>query len=168
MIRRRGNRWVVTVYNPLTQGKLWIGTFDTAEAAQDAEAAARIPRPGPRTWGLDSKGETECRNCGEGAEHLHHIIPRNLLPSHTEINDPLLNGLPLCGKCHRGWHNRATLISTDIFRIEEIAFALGAVGPAWLEANYPGDRPVDVNQDLLDEVRMLRAELRRAKEGQYA
>lgn len=165
MIRRRGGSWVVTIYNPLTKGKSWVGTFRTEDEALTAEMVAKVPRPLSRAWGLASKGEDECRNCGQPAEHLHHIVPRKLLPTHVPVDDPLLNGLPLCTPCHIGWHHRSVLLASDLLKIEEMAFALGAVGHAWVSANYPGDRPVDVDQGLMEEVSILRAELRRLCEG---
>ena len=42
-IRRRGNRWVVKIYDPSVRGRQrWIGTFVTRDEAVDAERAARL------------------------------------------------------------------------------------------------------------------------------
>lgn len=159
MIRKRGKVWTVTVYDPATQGKRWIGTFDTRKAAEQAEADGRTIRRVRVSWSLASKGEKDCRNCGAVAENLHHIVPLSLVPGDPRINDPALNGLPLCLRCHRGWHSQATAIPLDVLRVEEKAFALSVVGQPWLVGRYPGIVPEDINEDLLDEVRMLRAEL---------
>lgn len=44
MVRRRGLTYSVTVYDPDTQGKRWVGTFDTEHEALEAEAHAKAGR----------------------------------------------------------------------------------------------------------------------------
>lgn len=44
VIRKRGDAWVVAVYDPLTKGKRWIGTYPSRKAAEKAEAQAKLSR----------------------------------------------------------------------------------------------------------------------------
>src|SRR5215211_4913065 len=46
---RRGDKWAVTVHDPSTGGKRWVGTFDHYRDAKDAEGDAR--RRGRRQHG---------------------------------------------------------------------------------------------------------------------
>jgi integrase len=50
MIRKRGNRWVATVYNQRARKKVWVGTFETKGEAREAEGDAlkRLKRRGGR------------------------------------------------------------------------------------------------------------------------
>jgi integrase len=41
MVKKRGKRWTVAVYDPGTRDKRWVGTFDTYREAKDAEGDAR-------------------------------------------------------------------------------------------------------------------------------
>src|SRR5215207_7802259 len=41
MVKKRGKRWSVSVYDPSTRDKRWVGTFDTHREAKDAEGDAR-------------------------------------------------------------------------------------------------------------------------------
>lgn len=44
MIGKRGDKWIVTIYDKATKGKQWVGTFDTESDAKDAEARAWLER----------------------------------------------------------------------------------------------------------------------------
>lgn len=44
MITKRGDGWAVAVYNPVTKGKRWVGTFATQRQAREAEANATLSR----------------------------------------------------------------------------------------------------------------------------
>jgi hypothetical protein len=95
---------------------------------------------------LQAKGETSCRNCGQ-TDHLqlHHVIPRSMW--RRGILE-LLNGVPLCVRCHMGWHHHRVVIYRDIFTAEEWAFLtsadlLGQEVSAWLDKRYPS-RPNSV------------------------
>lgn len=86
------------------------------------------------------KGERRCRVCGtEGLLHLHHVIPRSMFKAGiTEI----LNCIPLCPRCHAGWHHRSVTIHRSVFTAEEWAYLssvelLGQRVAAWLDDRYP-------------------------------
>lgn len=94
-----------------------------------------------RGFNAKAKGESSCRNCGvsDVRLHLHHAIPRSL--SRAARNN-LLNGVPLCPKCHTGWHCRTVTIYRDIFTPEEWAYIssvqlTGQNIGAWLDDRYP-------------------------------
>ena len=89
---------------------------------------------------LQGKGETACRNCGATELlQLHHAIPRSMWKA--GILEPL-NGVPLCVRCHMGWHHRHVVIHRDVFTAEEwdclrSAVLLGQNVVAWLDERYP-------------------------------
>lgn len=93
-----------------------------------------------RRFNLKLKGEDCCRNCGaDYTLHLHHAIPRS---KSREARDKLLNGVPLCPKCHLGWHRKCVVLYRDIFTAEEWAYlsSVELVGErieAWLDDHYP-------------------------------
>lgn len=89
----------------------------------------------PRKWRLVAKGEDECRNCRRPATHLHHIVPRS--KSRAGSREIALNGMPLCGDCHRGWHNRTITLYRGCLRPEEAAFVVEHAGQVWIDKNYP-------------------------------
>lgn len=96
---------------------------------------------------LKSKGETACRNCGKTdcLLQMHHAIPRSMWKA--GILEPL-NGVPLCVRCHMGWHHRYVVIYRDIFTAEEWACLssaelLGQNVEAWLDDRYPV-RPLEL------------------------
>lgn len=95
--------------------------------------------PGPRLsrgrWGCKAKGELTCRNCGAPAQHLHHIVPRSR--SRAGRDDMERNGMALCFRCHRGFHDRRITIYRDRLRPQELAFAIADAGPVWVENTYP-------------------------------
>lgn len=95
-------------------------------------AAYRKENP---VWSLRTKGEELCRNCGDRAVNLHHIVPRS--KSKAASRDVARNGLPLCFSCHRGWHDRKVEIYRGCLRPEEIAYAIEIAGEWWLDKNYP-------------------------------
>lgn len=41
-IRKRGEVWTVSVYDPTVKGKRWVGTYPSRKAAQKAEAEAKL------------------------------------------------------------------------------------------------------------------------------
>lgn len=43
-VQKRGAKWTVSVYDPATRGKRWVGTFDSRKAASEAEAKATLQR----------------------------------------------------------------------------------------------------------------------------
>lgn len=88
-----------------------------------------------RRWSLAVKGERICRNCPEEAEALHHIVPRKL--NETGVSEPEANGMPLCTKCHAGWHRRVIPIYRDQMSGLERGFVLGAMGRNWMDNWYP-------------------------------
>lgn len=170
-VRKRGKRYVVKVYDPQAKSRQrWVGTFPTQEAAVLAERLAKageFPVAGTRglSWSLRSKGESQCRNCGGSAQHLHHVVPAASLDGFLFC--PLEAGIPLCWQCHSGWHHRARIIYQDVLYPEERAFATATAGRAWLDANYPPrDRqPADLDSELRAEVAQLRRENRRLRAG---
>jgi hypothetical protein len=98
-----------------------------------------------RGFTLKAKGEDRCRNCGGVGTgethrlHLHHAIPRSLS---REARDKILNGIPLCPKCHHGWHRRRLTIYRDVFTPDEWAYIssvqlTGQNIEAWLDDRYP-------------------------------
>ena len=92
-------------------------------------------------WAISMKREEVCRNCELPAEvmHLHHAVPR----SHSRAGKyDLRNGLPLCGKCHLGWHRMEVNIYRDRFTAEEWNFVASLTGEEWLDRRYPV-RPAD-------------------------
>jgi 5-methylcytosine-specific restriction endonuclease McrA len=102
-----------------------------------------------RVFNLRLKGEDRCRNCGRGGPlHLHHAVPRSM--SHAARTE-LLNGLPLCPRCHSGWHQRVVTIYRDVFTEAEWQFisAVELFGQrigAWIDDRYP-DRGLPFRQD---------------------
>lgn len=103
------------------------------------ENADRVKKPGSRPtrskWGIRAKGELACRNCGQPAHHLHHIVPRSR--SRAGRDDMERNGMALCFACHRGFHDRRITIWRKRLKPEELEFALAEAGPLWVENNYP-------------------------------
>ena len=117
-----------------------ISTAKTKTGRQTGRRQRQLQKAG---FTLAAKGETRCRNCGSASGlNLHHIIPRSMWKA--GITNPL-NGVPLCVRCHMGWHNRAVTIYRDIFTAAEWACVSGAkllgqeVG-AWLDRRYPPRR----------------------------
>lgn len=164
-VRQRGKSWTTKVYDAsMPSGQHWIGTYKSKAEAEMAERLALsiglASRGKPsRVWSLASKGEEKCRNCGADPERLHHIVPKAHAPGRRELGDPALNGMPLCHSCHAGWHTRAVRIARDKLLPEELCFAAGIVGFDWIDAHYPGGGPVDVDRLLLDETKLLRAQV---------
>jgi len=130
-------------------------SYRTKREAEDARAEARkilrgwagpgpfplndLP-PLPRPWRVSAKGETDCRACGAKAVHLHHIVPKVIAPqAATDIDG---NGVPLCKRCHRGWHNRAFELDHGILTDHEFRTACALAGRAWVGRNYRGDEAV--------------------------
>jgi 5-methylcytosine-specific restriction endonuclease McrA len=101
-----------------------------------------LHRAGDRLrWGIHRKLERACRNCGATPEHLdlHHAIPRSL--SRAAKYD-LRNGLPLCDRCHVGWHRKLIVIYRDVFTPEEWTYLVsvkivGRETLPWLDKHYP-------------------------------
>ena len=87
-------------------------------------------------WAIKLKPEERCRNCQRegGPLHLHHAVPRSLAPAGKY---DLRNGVPLCVRCHMGWHNRTVVIHRDVFTDAEWAFVRTLIGPFWLDQRYP-------------------------------
>lgn len=91
-------------------------------------------------FNLKLKGETCCRNCGAtGQLHMHHVIPRSMFRAGIK---ELRNGIPLCPRCHHGWHHRTVTIYRDVFTNAEWAYLTGVTlhGQnilAWLDDRYP-------------------------------
>jgi hypothetical protein len=100
-------------------------------------------------WNRAAKGEYSCRNCGSNERvELHHAIPRGKCRA---VAADLRNGLPLCMKCHRGWHAHRVVLYRDIFREEEWDFLqrvrlTGQNTEAWLDGAYP-ERPAHSYRD---------------------
>ena len=93
-----------------------------------------------KAFNLRLKGATCCRTCGRTEPlNLHHALPRSLYRAgRTE----LLNGIPLCIRCHNGWHRKTTTIFRDVFTAEEWAYLssaelTGQRVEAWLDDHYP-------------------------------
>lgn len=91
-------------------------------------------------WGIHRKPEKACRNCGRsGRLDLHHAVPRSLCRASKY---DLRNGLPLCDRCHVGWHRKLIVISRAVFTPEEWAYLTNLklvdreIG-AWLDKHYP-------------------------------
>jgi hypothetical protein len=99
----------------------------------------------PKGWGLTKKGEGSCRNCGQAATHLHHIVPRS--KSKRGYSEVEANGLPLCYDCHRGWHDRIVPVPHRVMTDEEFGFAVAVAGGFWVEHNY-ADEPLVAFQRL--------------------
>jgi 5-methylcytosine-specific restriction endonuclease McrA len=95
-----------------------------------------VDRTHRRNWTVKLKGEEACRNCGISGVilHLHHIVPRSLAPSATL---DLRNGLPLCLRCHMGWHKRYVTICRDILSAEEWSFVSTLKSASWFDERYP-------------------------------
>lgn len=125
---------------------------DLAERSRETRLGRRNPnykngrRAGldvSRAFNLRLKGEDRCRNCrSRDRLALHHAIPRGLGTPESKIN--LLNGLPLCGSCHAGWHAGWLVVTRDVFRADEWAYLLsvemtGRVTAAWLDDRYPAE-----------------------------
>ncbi len=92
-----------------------------------------------RQFNLKKKGEETCRNCGGWATDLHHAIPRSVCRA---TRADLRNGLPLCRRCHQGWHHRKVVLHRNLFTEEEWAYLssvelTGQRIEAWLEDHYP-------------------------------
>ena len=92
-------------------------------------------------WHLSRKGELPiCRNCGSNDRvELHHAIPRSKCRA---SRSDLRNGIPLCFRCHRGWHNGTVTIYRDVFRPDEWVYIstielTGESIGAWLDNKYP-------------------------------
>jgi hypothetical protein len=92
-------------------------------------------KPSPSTWNIAVKGQEGCRNCGARAAHLHHIVPRGKAKAGMRAVQE--NGLPLCARCHLGWHERTVTIYRDRLTADEVAFAEQHGGVVWVEKNYP-------------------------------
>lgn len=152
-------------------GKRYGHSYEWGRRVRNAYGIPAEPKPPHRTvkhgryigrgnWTIANKGETRCRNCGAqphgrgplGALHLHHVIPRSMCKA---IATDLRNGIPLCHRCHSGWHERTVVISRSVFTVEEWSFLCAApvIGQnvvAWLEDNYPA---VDVAKIVREFVR---------------
>lgn len=93
-----------------------------------------------RHFSIGLKGESCCRVCGAvGLLHLHHVIPRSMFRGGIK---ELRNGIPLCPRCHHGWHHRKVTVHRDVFTPEEWAYLtsvqlLGQDVGAWLDDRYP-------------------------------
>ena len=98
----------------------------------------------PKRWRLKAKGEEACRNCGSLAGHLHHIVPRS--KSRAGREDVLLNGLPLCAPCHRGWHSGTVRVTRDKLTALETQVALERTNATWLDRNYPATESATVEE----------------------
>ena len=75
-------------------------------------------------WGIGLKPEAVCRCCNKRparALNLHHAIPRSMCRA---ARYDLRNGLPLCERCHMGWHHREVVVYRDAFTREEWAYLL--------------------------------------------
>lgn len=44
MIKKRGDKWTVLVYDPTTKQKRWVGTYETRKDASKAEAQAKLEK----------------------------------------------------------------------------------------------------------------------------
>lgn len=130
-------------------------SFATKEEAKQARAVARKilnewheahPRPLVKRvnleWRAHAKNEESCRNCGDTKRqmHLHHIVPKGVNPEGKQ--DIEGNGLPLCTRCHYGWHHRVIEIPHDIFTDKEFLAVLKLAGTAWIDRHYPGSESV--------------------------
>ncbi len=61
MIRKRGNKFTVAVYDPRVKGKMWVGTYATEEEAQaHEEMAAAYPH-------IHGYGENTCQSQPEAS-----------------------------------------------------------------------------------------------------
>ncbi len=92
-------------------------------------------------FSLALKGESSCRNCGSSdLLQLHHAIPRSMSAA---ARDEILNGVPLCVRCHMSWHRRGKVtLYRDIFTVEEWNYLcsvelVGQLTAAWLDDRYP-------------------------------
>lgn len=98
------------------------------------------PKTVKRDVSLAIKGEDCCRNCGSTHYlHLHHVIPRSMWSDGIR---EIMNCIPLCARCHMGWHHRWLTIHRDIFTPAEwdcisSADLLGQNVEAWLGRRYP-------------------------------
>jgi hypothetical protein len=92
------------------------------------------PKDPKKYWSLDAKGETDCRNCGASATHLHHIVPRAFYPKAAENIEE--NGIPLCSRCHRRWHSRVIEIPHGVLTDLEFRFACKTAGTGWVSRHY--------------------------------
>lgn len=94
-----------------------------------------------RVFNLRLKGERACRNCGStDYVQLHHAIPRGQGTQESKTN--LLNGVPLCGACHTGWHSGWLVITRVVFQRDEWEYLqsvemTGRETAAWLDKHYP-------------------------------
>lgn len=184
MISVRRGSYAVAVYDPERQDKRWVGTFPDFATAQAAERASQTRREevcpacfakfAPRgrqrycshecrgggrapMWSLAGKGEANCRVCGEPAKVLHHIVPKG-----RGGGDRLENGLPLCAKCHAGWHARTVTITQGKLTTAELAHAIERAGAAWVERAYPfpgGEPEREAVAVLREENQRLRAKI---------
>lgn len=124
-------------------------------AAAKISAAKTGPRNAAFKTGLDPstvsrvvnlrvKGEPTCRHCGSADNlHLHHVIPRSMWRAGIKN---ILNCIPLCARCHVGWHRRYVTIHRDVLTSEEwecvsSAQLVGQNVAAWLDDRYPPRRP---------------------------
>lgn len=156
-ISRNDGAFEVFVYDPVVKRKRYVGRFPTREAAQEVEALAKRGEYKPHVhgleWSLARKGEDLCRRCGGTADHLHHLVPQ----ASGDSPCPMRGGLPLCRKCHKGWHHRGVTIFRDHLLPEEVAFVASTMGEAWLNASYPAQQqPPEIDSELLAEVVALR------------
>lgn len=120
------------------------GRRDCRECGRERKREYKKTHLTKKAWSLSRKGEMLCRNCGSADNlHLHHAIPRSKCGA---VKAELLNGLPLCAKCHMGWHHHKTTIYRDVFTREEWDFLVsvnltGELIEPWLDKRYP-DRGV--------------------------
>jgi 5-methylcytosine-specific restriction endonuclease McrA len=169
MVGTRSGKYYAMVYDRSTRKRRWLGTFEDFESARAAEIAAKgtSQQRSPSAtagfisrWSLAAKGEMCCRNCGDQAGYLHHIVPRA-----AGGTDELENALPLCDPCHRGWHSLKKTITRDKLTDAEIAYVVLRRGATWLDRFYPRGtdrryaKAINEVDALRTENRELRAEL---------
>lgn len=73
----------------------------------------------------------KCINCGEPAEHWHHVVPKSLGGNDTT------NLVPLCLKCHSLIHNKS---------LTSKALQRAGIERAKKEGKYKGKPPIPVNE----------------------
>lgn len=79
-----------------------------------------------------------CVNCGGQAEHIHHAIPRSLC---YEGVIEVRNMIPLCHRCHGGWHDRWLTIYRDVFTDVQWTWIAQHASEGWLDHWYPARDP---------------------------
>lgn len=150
----------IYLYDADIGGKRYMGVAPTEESARELEAAIRLgfqPPDKPRAaWTLATKGEAACRVCDEPAEHLHHLIPVAERFVYRAI--PEYAGIPLCSRCHTGWHHRAVTIYADCLQPQEAVFVVEMMGREWFAASYP-KRKDSAMADYYDQTRMIVARM---------